>query len=82
MLEQYSIRHKFVRTAQHIENLDCSHYAKVISQLDPQHNRRTFLTPEARRTPDVAVRIGKLNVWNIMKRRNEMKRRKRSIYIS
>lgn len=76
MLEQYSILHKFVSTAQYIANSDCSHYAKVISQLDPQYNRRTCLTPEARRTPDVAVRIMKLNDWNIMKRRN------RGIYIS
>lgn len=76
------MRHQFVRTAQYIENLACSHYAKVISQLDPQHNRRTFLTPEARRTPDVAERMGKFNDWNIMKRRNQMKRGNRSIYIS
>lgn len=82
MLEQYSKRLKFVCTAQYIENLDCSHYAKVISQLDFQHNRRTFLTREARSNPDVAVRIGKLNDWNIMKRRNQMKRRNHSIYIS
>lgn len=82
MLEQYSIPHKFVCTAQYIDNFDCSHYAKVISQLDPQLNRRTFLSPKARRTSDVAVRIGKLNDWNIMKRRNQMKTRNRSIYIS